>query len=422
MKNCVRAIWKKLLPALAVVVLASGCSLLPRPSRAPGDRAFIAYWPPPENSTQLKLAVKDNINMKGVVTTAGSAYFAKNARPASKDAACLAIARQRNVVLVGKTNLSEFAVYPSGINEHFGTPKSPLRSRRGVIPGGSSSGLADVAFGTDTAGSVRVPAACCGIVGLKTTHGLISLEGIHPVEPQHLDTVGPLAKDIAQTVVGMDLLQSGFASRYAAVKAAKPSAAKIRIGRLSLKGTNARVDRAVDEALAAAGFQVIPLSGEFHEKWEQAMKDGNLLAAAGTWKSNWKHHLSPGVSARTRSVITVGRISYRQGYRQAVARQAAWQKTLKKVFRNVDFIALPTLQGTPLVLPTDLNTGIIEAVVLGQQNTAAVNFAGNPALALPIPLRHSIVPVTSLQLIGPRKSEVELLNAGRLVENAVKKK
>ena len=129
--------------------------------------------------------------------------------------------------IVGKTNLSEFDVAPSGINEYFGTPRNPLDHTWKRIPGGSSSGsavavvlpgLADVAYGTDTAGSVRVPAACCGVVGLKTTRGLIPLDGVYPVEPVLLDTVGPIAKDINRTVEGMDLLVPGSASRYTEAK------------------------------------------------------------------------------------------------------------------------------------------------------------------------------------------------------------
>jgi amidase len=220
--------------ALALLALCSGCSIVPRPSKLSGNRAFIDYWPPNPNGQGLRLAVKDNIDIKGVITTAGSEIFSTTHKPAKQDAACLAIARQSNVQIVGKTNLSEFAVSPSGMNEYFGTAVNPLK--RNLIPGGSSSGnavalasgMADVAFGTDTAGSVRVPAACCGIVGLKTTFGLIPLEGCYPVE-RHLDTVGPMGKDIAHTVEGMELLQNGFAASYAAAKATKPTAGSIRV-------------------------------------------------------------------------------------------------------------------------------------------------------------------------------------------------
>ena len=107
---------KSFLLGMASIALLSGCALVPSiyPPRLSGNRAFIAYWPPAENNHQLKLAVKDNIDMKGVVTTAGSKPLAKKGLPAEKDAPCLAIARQRNVQFVGKVNLSEFAVSPSG--------------------------------------------------------------------------------------------------------------------------------------------------------------------------------------------------------------------------------------------------------------------------------------------------------------------
>jgi Asp-tRNA(Asn)/Glu-tRNA(Gln) amidotransferase A subunit family amidase len=414
--------------AIASCVVLNGCSLMPDLSRRkPGEHAFIAYWPPADNG-KLRVAVKDNIDMRGIVTTAGSEYFLKNAPPAKKDAACLAIARQRDVQFVGKANLSEFAVAPSGFNEYFGTPRSPLSAWRRLIPGGSSSGcavavatgMADVAFGTDTAGSVRVPAACSGVVGLKTTFGLVPLDGVVPIEAEHLDTVGPLGKDVAATAQGMDLLQRGFAGRYAAAKTAKPTGASIRVGRLKLKGTNPRIDRAVDRALAEAGFQVVPLGEDFSAKWEQAKKDGNTLATAGAWMSDRPYLGKLGVAARTKTAILAGQLAYQSGYWKAVGRQKAWQNELRQIFRKVDIIALPTLQTTPPPLALNFKIGVLEALVLDRQNTVAVNFAGNPALAVPIPLRHGEVDLTSLQLVGPRRSEAELLNAGRIVEAAVK--
>lgn len=446
---------KSLLLGIASIVLSSGCSLLPSfHSRLPGNRAFITYLPPAKNSNQLKLAVKDNIDVQGVVTTAGSELLAKTRAPAEKDASCLAIARQRNVLIVGKANMSEFAVAPSGFNEYFGTPASPLNNWRKLLPGGSScgsalavaSGMADVAFGTDTAGSIRVPAAWCGVVGLKTTHGLVPMEGVFPIEPEHLDTVGPMGKDIAHTVRGMDLLQDGFAALYAAAVAAKPSAQGIRIGRLTLKGTDREIDRAVDEALAKTGFQVIPLDDGFREKWEQAKDDGNMIAAAGAWISDKEFRFERRLATRTKMAIRAGQIAYATGYESAVARQAEWQNTLTGILTNVDFIALPTLQTPPVPISVNLKIGIMEARVLQLQNTVPVNFAGNPAVALPIPLHYDVevpvkraqspagaarnssdrqmhdgkVAVTSLQLIGPRLGEAQLLNAGRLVEAAVK--
>ncbi len=428
MKYSRRAVFIGLPVALASLLLCSGCSLVPRPSKLSGNRAFIAYWPPEPNSKQLRLAVKDNIDMKGVFTTAGSEIFSLTHKPAEKDAQCLAIARRRNVHIIGKTNLTEFAVSPSGLNEYFGTPVNPLQ--RNLIPGGSSSGnavalasgMADVAIGTDTAGSIRVPAACCGIVGLKTTHGLVPMEGVYPIEPAHLDTVGPMGKDIARTVQGMDLLQEGFAAKYARAKAANPSGRSIRVGRLKLKGTDPKIDQAIDDALARAGFQVIALDESLSEKFEQAEVDGATVASAGVWITNQRFQIAPGVTARTQTVIRLGQLTHATGYRSALSRRSAWQQTLRQVFEKVDLIALPTLQKTPPTLPLlNLRIGILEALVLRIQNTVAVNFAGNPALAVPVPLPDAKTPPASLQLIGPRLAEADLLNAGRLVENAVKR-
>jgi len=224
----------------------------------------------------------------------------------------------------------------------------------------------------------------------------------------------------------MDLLQDGFAAVYDAAVAAKPSAHEIRIGRLALKGTDSKIDQAVDEALAKTGFQVVPLDDEFRKKWDRAKEDGNLVAAAGAWISDKRFRHALGVAARTRAAIGAGRLAFTIGYKEALARQAEWQNTLKEIFEKVDFIALPTVQTTPGPIPPNLVISFgfvgsgIEALMLNLQNTVAVNFAGNPALALPIPLDDNEVPVTSLQLIGPRLGEAQLLNAGRLVEAAVK--
>ena len=128
----------------------------------------------------------------------------------------MAGARAAGVAIVGKVNLHELAFGASGVNEYFGTPVNPLDPDR--VPGGSSSGSAvavadgeaDIAYGSDTGGSIRVPAAFCGVTGLKTTHGRVSLEGVWPLAPS-LDTVGPMARDVAGVAAGMALLEPGFA-------------------------------------------------------------------------------------------------------------------------------------------------------------------------------------------------------------------
>ena len=413
---------------LAIILLVSfnGCSTVgPHRARILGEDIFITELPPsPAPPGTIRLAVKDNIDVAGVITTAGSQHLAMQGKPAEKDAACLSIARQRGVQIVGKTNLSEFAISPSGVNEYFGTPENPLDFLIERIPGGSSSGsaaavargFADVAFGTDTAGSVRIPAACCGVVGLKTTHGLISLDGIHPIEPAHMDTVGPLAKDVASTVLGMDLLEAGFLGKYAQAAGMQPIGRSIRVGRLYLKGTDPKIDAAVDLAILKAGFRIVPLDRKLSERWEQAKTDGNAVAAAGAWISDNQYRSAPNVSLRTKMVILTGRINYATKYQSALARREQWQALLDRAFEDVDVIALPTLQRVPFFIPPKWDLGLLEAQMLQAMNTVPINYSGHPALAQPIPIRNARFPVTSLQLIGPKFGEAKLLNAGRIIE------
>src|SRR5262245_49304173 len=170
----------------------------------------------PVSGSGVRLAVKDLIDVAGVPTTAGSRAVALSAGPAARDAPCLGGARAAGARIVGKANLDELAFGASGVNEHFGTPVNPLDPGR--VPGGSSSGSAvavadgeaDLAYGSDTGGSIRVPAAFCGIAGLKTTHGRVPLDGVWPLAPS-LDTIGPMAPDVAGLVAGLALLEAGFA-------------------------------------------------------------------------------------------------------------------------------------------------------------------------------------------------------------------
>ena len=161
-------------------------------------RAFLAV--PERGPTGIALAVKDLIDTAGLVTTYGSAIFRDNVP--ERTASSVASLEEAGYGVVGKTNLHEFAYGITSDNPHFGAVVNPLDPRR--IPGGSSGGngaalaarLCEAALGTDSAGSVRLPAACCGVVGFKPTWGLVATDGVFPLAAS-FDTVGPMARTVA---------------------------------------------------------------------------------------------------------------------------------------------------------------------------------------------------------------------------------
>jgi Asp-tRNA(Asn)/Glu-tRNA(Gln) amidotransferase A subunit family amidase len=228
-----------------------------------------------------------------------------------------------------------------------------------------------------------------------------------------------MAKDIPHLVKGMDLLQRGFAGRFHSAVAANPSAGRLTIGRLYLDGTDPDIERAIDQALHKTGFRVVRLDAGFARHWEQAHRHGNVVALADSWFNDRKYLSQRGVTAGAKAAIILGEAAYNVDYRHAIETRAAWRRALRGVFARVDFIALPTLKHLPPRIPLLGGRAAIDARMLGMQNTVAVSYAGNPALAMPVPLDNEKIPITSLQLVGPRMSEAALLNAGRLIEAKV---
>lgn len=351
-----------------------------------------------------RVAVKDAIDVVGVPTTAGSRAVASDASPALNDAACLAGFRAAGCVVVGKTNLHELCFGTSGVNPWFGTPVNPHSPDR--IPGGSSSGSAvavaageaDLALGTDTGGSVRVPAACCGIVGLKTTWGRVPTAGVWPLSPS-LDTVGPLAADVAGVTVAMGLLDPRFEIA--------PRPARV-VGRLRIEGVNERVEAAIDEALAAAGFAVRELELPGWDASDEPFRD---VLLSEFWQAHARLVSVPDVSDSVVDGLRMG--SRIDGQRRAAARdrQSRWRHELVGAFSDVDVLALPTLLSFPPTFPE------LDTYPSLTRLTSPANVAGVPALAMPVRVRGGPVPA-SLQLVGPPNSEELLCATGLTIEAA----
>ena len=373
------------------------------------------------SGTGLRVAIKDLIDMAGLPTTAGCQEVERRAVPAAADASCLAGIRAAEaaggVRIVGKTNLHELAFGVSGINAAYGTPVNPLDAGR--IPGGSSSGSAvavasgeaDIALGTDTGGSIRVPAACCGIVGLKTTWGRVPLQGCWPLSPS-LDTIGPMASSVARIVEGMDLLEPGFA--IASVGASTPSV----IGRLRPPADcDPGVDAAIDAALRASGIESIEV--EFPD-WPLLQDACLALLLAEAWASD-RHLLDRSdnfVSAMTQGRLGAGADVPPAAVAAAHVQRAKSLDALRSLFTRVEALALPS---APMLAPTleDGPAALIAAY------TRPGNLLGTPSLSLPIPVPPQLrVAATahlpaSLQLLGLPGDEERLVRLGAVVEAAV---
>lgn len=343
------------------------------------------------------VAVKDLIDVVGTPTTCASRPVAEVAEPAPEDAACVAAIRAAGGRVVGKVNLHELAFGGSGINAYTGTPVNPLDAGR--IPGGSSSGSAvavatgeaDIALGTDTAGSIRTPAACCGIAGLKTTHGRIPVGGVHPLAPS-LDTVGPMAADVAGIALGMALLEPGF------LPAPAPAD---RVGRVRLSGVARWVDDAVDDLLAAAGLlsEATELPG-----WDGAEQAGTMVLFGEAARvhavllADHADELGEEVRVRLRHGASITGVELAS----ATAAAEPWRAELDAALARTPVLVTAGIADEPAPLddPVQLDT---------RRLNVAVNLGGHPAIVLPVPVAGRRFPA-SVQLIASHGDE-ELLVA-----------
>jgi len=359
------------------------------------------------DGTGPRLAVKDSIDVAGVPTTAGCPVVAEMAEPAPVDAAVVASAREGGARIVGKTGLTELGWSVSGVNHWAGTPVNPLDPRR--LPGGSSTGSAvavangeaDVAFGTDTAGSVRIPAACCGVAGLKTAYGRVPVKGVYPLAPS-MDTVGPIGPDVAALELGMRLLEPSFTM---------PSApAALIAGRLTVTGlpdgVDPAVDEAVDAALAAAKVAVTRLP--VLDAAVANAASGVLIDVEGFRSNAYLMQYLDQLSPHVRRNIELGARLSRADRAAAEHTRAEVRDTLTALLADFPVLVLPTLAGTPPLLG---ERGFSLTAL-----TAAASLAGLPALSLPVPAHPGVI--ASLQVIGA--TEEQVLAFGRVIEAAVR--
>ena len=343
-----------------------------------------------------RVAVKDTIDIAGEPTMAGSRALA-DAAPATEHAEVVARALAAGCRIVGKTTLHELAFGVTGINDWSGTPENPKWTH--LVPGGSSSGsaaavaagLADFALGTDTGGSVRIPAACCGVFGLKPTFGRVSRRGVMPADSS-IDCVGPFAASADMLMRAMEIIDPTFARR--------PVDAP-RIGRVVVKA-NPAILRAVSGALAASGAESrdVALTG-LAAAFSAGVAIINAENVAGLGHLLQTGLVGDDVARRLAQAATVTK----EEIAAAELARVAFTAAIDALLEDLDVLALPTMPEFPPTLAEA--RGDLSAVGM-TTFVRPFNLSGHPAVTEPLVAENG-APV-GLQIVG-RKGEDALVLA-----------
>ncbi|HMF89474.1 MAG TPA: amidase [Candidatus Angelobacter sp.] len=420
---CLKRI-ERLNPLLNAFITVAAESALEEAKKAEAEIAR-GEWKGPLHG--IPLAVKDLADTAGVRTTAASAVLEHNVP--SEDAEVVRRLRQAGAVMLGKLNLHEFAYGGSGMIGHFGAAKNPWNPKH--ITGGSSSGSAAAvaaglcfgAIGTDTAGSIRLPAAYCGITGLKPTYGLVSTRGIIPLS-WSLDHVGPMARTVQDTALILQAIahydqHDIYCQKFPPVY--YPSAMEEKVSRLRpvvacefFSDVDPEVKKIVDKAALTLGkitarVEEISMVTEvdrtvvrcepyiYHQKYLPAHEQ--------------QYH--PETLRRIRSGADVTASQYVETYR-AMLRQ---RREVRHVFEKVDLILTPS---SPVVTPTFAELEAAPDELRAKElhllrNTRPFNVLGLPTISVPCGFTKAGLPV-GLQISGAPGAEGTVLAAARAYE------
>jgi aspartyl-tRNA(Asn)/glutamyl-tRNA(Gln) amidotransferase subunit A len=341
----------------------------------------------------IPISIKDLFDIEGQITRAGSTVLSDRA-PASADAVSVARLRRAGFVLIGRTNMTEFAFSGLGLNPHYGTPRNPWQRVQGHVPGGSSSGaavsvadgMAHAALGTDTGGSCRIPAAFTGLVGYKPTAHRVPLQGVVPLSPS-LDSIGPIARSVACCALldalladepAVDLTDCSLSGKHFAVPRTfvledldRHVAADFgrALSRLSTAG--ARIDE-----IDVPEFAEIPA---IHAK-------GTLATAESfAWHRDLLAAHAGAYDPRVRVRIQIGAAQSAADYLALVAARKAFIARVEGRIAGFDALVMPTVPVIPpriAELAADDAYFRINTLVL--RNSTVINFLDGCAISIPI--------------------------------------
>jgi len=375
----------------------------------------------------IPVALKDNIDTAGIPSTAGSALFAD--RIPDEDAEVVVRLREAGAVLLGKLNMHEFAYGATSAVSHFGPVHNPWDPNR--VPGGSSGGsaasvaarLCAGAVGTDTGGSIRQPAAYCGIVGLKPSYGLVSIRGIVPLSVS-LDHAGPMCRTVADTAIMLQALAGYDPRDLASVEAEVPTytgALLQRISQLRLGVPRALFFEALDEDISDAAehalsvltgltasvrdvdlpmtaIRVVPVEAyAYHAEYLQREETRNLY--------------QPPVLRRLMTGADVTATAYVEA-RNELARM---RREIADVFSEVDLLVTPTSPEPPITIEEGRNPP--DTIAFSLRNTSPFNAYGIPTISVPCGFTRQGLPI-GIQISGPGFGELAVLALAHAYEQA----
>ena len=371
----------------------------------------------------IPVSVKDLFDVAGMQTRAGSAVL-EGAAPAAHDATIVARLRAAGAVIVGKTNMTEFAYSGLGINPHYGTPRAPFERATGRIPGGSSAGagvsvadgMAAAAIGTDTGGSVRIPAAFCALTGFKPTARRVPLAGAYPLSFT-LDSIGPLAHTVADCAT------------VDAILSAEPEPVLVPADLKRLRffaplnhvrsGVDAVVEAAFEAALAAvraAGALVDEGPLPAFERLAFIQGKANITAAEAyglhrAMLAADEQRYDPEIAKR----LLAGAAIDAGTYIDLMRARADYVAAVSAETEGYDALLWPTVAIVPPPIATLDDTveyGRVNLLVL--RNTSAVNIMDGCALSVPVPAAGG-APV-GLMVVGRSTEDARILRIGAAVE------
>lgn len=386
----------------------------------------------------LPFSVKDLYATRGVRTTAGSHVLADHVP--DFDATTVARLKAAGAILIGKCNTSEFAAGPTNDNVHYGPARNPWDTTR--IPGGSSggsgaavaAGLGAFSLGSDTGGSVRIPAAACGVVGLKPTYGRVSKFGVTALS-WSLDTCGPLARTVEDAalvldvIAGHDPLDGTTSARppehYAAALASDGAAGGLRVG-VPREHYWDRLDPEVEAATRVAIEKLAELGASIEDvsvPWvDHAFHPANLISWAeasayhATWQERWATEYGEEIQQR----VLIGRAISATDYLLAQQARRAIVERARALYERIDVLATPT---SPVTAPPIGD----ETVQVGREREPVrsamgrlcrlASFSGFPAVAVPSGFTPAGLPV-SLHLMAAPFRETTALKLAHAYERA----